>query len=253
MTSKKRSFVSPIHYFWALLFVGFIYIMAPAFMTSTIPQESKVGEQLLAMSPLTASAAHEQIGEGAVGANVPNAVTAVVVYYRGLDTLGEVSVLFLVSTAIGLLLGRERVFKESKTEPNEVVSHARTLVLPHFMLVGLYITLHGHLTPGGGFQGGVMAAGMALLLILADKRIKQIKALHFLEGLAGSLYVLVAVSGIWIVGSFLGQYLPEGSYGKLFSAGIIPIIYMFVGLKVGTEIIGIYQNFQRKGGENESH
>jgi multicomponent Na+:H+ antiporter subunit B len=252
--SSSRKFLNPLHIIWGFLFIGFIYVMVPTLqLSSDTDASSKVGVKLLEMTPLTDEVAKSKIGPDAVGAAIPNAVTAVVVYYRGLDTLGEVSVLFLVATAVGMLLGREKVFKESETKPNKVVSHSRTLVLPHFILVGLYITFHGHLTPGGGFQGGVMAAGMALLLILADKRIKEIKALHFLEGLAGTLYVLVAVSGIWLAETFLGQYLPLGKFNTVFSGGVLPIIYIFVGVKVGTEIIGIYQNFQRKGGEHDNH
>jgi multicomponent Na+:H+ antiporter subunit B len=229
---KKHSFVSPLHLFWGALFVLVFIKMIPALSGSSV--SSFAGAQLLALTPAKSG--------------IPNAVSAVVVFFRGLDTLGEVSVLFLVSSSLGMILGRGNLGHRAESRPNEIVSHSKTLVLPHFLLTGLYITIHGHLTPGGGFQGGVMAAGVALLLILAGDRIKQNRALHFLEGAAGSFYVLIGVSGIWLTGSFLGNFIPlkTEAFGTLFSGGIIPVLYIFIGLKVGTEIIGIYQNFQRK-------
>jgi len=236
----SRKFHNPINIIFAVVFVLMFIKILPAFNNAETAFFQRVGEELLVMAPQSSS------NNEVVGAGIPNAVTAVVVYYRGLDTLGEVSVLFLVATAVGMLFGRDKSTVKKETNPNEIVSHAKTLVLPHFLLTGLYIIVHGHLTPGGGFQGGVMAAGMALLLLLAGDRVKQVKALHFLEGLAGSLYILVALGGIWLGGSFLGQYLPLGEFNRLFSGGILPIIYIFVGIKVGTEIISIYQNFQKE-------
>jgi len=232
----SRKFHNPLNLIWGILFIVIFFPLLSVFKESTVPASNRAGEVLLTMTP----------GVGENGAGIPNAVTAVVVFYRGLDTLGEVSVLFLVSTAVGFIFSKDRSKIKRESNPNEIVRHSKTLVLPHFLLTGLYITIHGHLTPGGGFQGGVMAAGMALLLLLAGERVKQVKVLHFLEGLAGSLYILVALAGLWFAGSFLGQYLPLGEFNTLFSGGILPIIYIFVGIKVGTEIITIYQNFQRK-------
>ena len=228
---KNRTFVSPLHLFWAAIFSYVFIKILPALAPST---QSHAGDELLALTPSLSGA--------------PNAVSAVVVYFRGLDTLGEVSILFLAATALGMLLGGpESAGKTQESQPNAIVAHSKTLVIPHFLLAGLYITLHGHLTPGGGFQGGVMAAGMALLLILAGEKLRFHKALHIIEGLAGSLYVLVALSGLVLAGSFLGNFIPlnEKAFGTLFSAGIIPVLYIFIGLKVGTEIISIYSNFQK--------
>ena len=235
----SRKFHNPINIIFIIVFVLMFIKILPAFNSGETVLSNRAGEKLLAIAPKSQDS-------NILGAGIPNAVTAVVVYYRGLDTLGEVSVLFLVATAVGMLFGRDKSTVKKETNPNEIVSHAKTLVLPHFLLTGLYIIVHGHLTPGGGFQGGVMAAGMALLLLLSGDRVKQVKALHFLEGIAGSMYVLVALAGLWLGGSFLGQYLPLGGFNRLFSGGILPIIYIFVGIKVGTEITSIYQNFQKE-------
>jgi len=229
----SRKFRNPLHLIWGVVFIFLFITIVSVFRQPELIGEARAGEELLALAPTPDH-----------GAGIPNAVTAVVVYYRGLDTLGEVSVLFLVSTAVGLFFSRDKRVSRAETKPNRIVAHAKTLVLPHFLLTGLYIIFHGHLSPGGGFQGGVMAAGMVLLLLLAGDRVKQMKALHFLEGLAGSLYVIAASAGLALAGNFLGQYLPLGTFNTLLSGGILPVIYIFVGIKVGTEIVGLYQNFQ---------
>lgn len=118
------------------------------------------------------------------------------------------------------------------------------------ILTGVYIFTHGHLTPGGGFQGGVLITTAFLLLILADVNLKfNHSILHFVESFSGVFYVMIGLFGLLLIGinSFLDPaILPLGKYGNLFSAGAIPIIYSLVGLKVGSELTTI---IDKMGGE----
>jgi len=85
-----------------------------------------------------------------------NFVTAVVLGYRGLDTLGELSILFAAATAGGLVLGGAQ---QRRGRPaGMILRSGADLLFPLLLVVGLYIVMHGHLTPGGGFQGGVILA-----------------------------------------------------------------------------------------------
>ncbi|MBN2883906.1 MAG: cation:proton antiporter, partial [Clostridia bacterium] len=59
------------------------------------------------------------------------------------------------------------------------------------------------------------------------------------EGIAGTLYVVLGIIGLLAGGYFLINFLPTGVVGNLFSGGIIPIVYVIIGLKVGSEITGI--------------
>ena len=193
----------------------------------------------------------------------PNLVTAVVVTYRGLDTLGEVTVLFISAAGVGLLLRRtrrkeddedlEQGDREEETAgvhkpASEIVETATELLLPMVILFGIYVFLNGHLSPGGGFQGGaIIASGtMFLLLALPESHISRLM-IAVIESLSGFSYVIVGVLGVLLAGGFLdNRIMGLGTYGTLFSAGAIPLIYVFVGLKVGFELSAVLDRFRKE-------
>lgn len=170
-----------------------------------------------------------------------NIVTAIVVTYRGLDTLGEVTVLFLAAAIVGLVLvqDKHRPANESRLRPpvGELLTTGTRFLVPLILLLGVYVFANGHLTPGGGFQGGAIIASAVLLMLLADP------LRHFghgliaaIESLAGLFYVAIGLAGLFLAGGFLdNRLLPLGELGALFSAGAIPVIYSLIGLKVGAE------------------
>jgi len=169
-----------------------------------------------------------------------NIVTAIVVTYRGLDTLGEVTVLFLAATIVGLVLamGRRREQDPLGLAPaGELLTTGSRLLTPLILLLGVYVFVNGHLTPGGGFQGGAILASGALLLLLADPlRHFSHGLISAVESLAGAFYVAIGLAGLVLAGGFLdNRILPLGDLGALFSAGAIPVIYSLIGLKVGAE------------------
>jgi multicomponent Na+:H+ antiporter subunit B len=180
----------------------------------------------------------EEVGSG-------NIVTAIVVGYRGFDTLGEVTVLFISALGVAFLLNRPHQTRmDLKFKPNFMLRVGSKILISFILITSAYIILHGHLTPGGGFPGGAIIASSVLLLYLADDHFRSnIKGFKILEGLAGSLFVIIGLLGLVFATYFLQNFLPSGQVGDLVSAGIIPIIYILVGLKVGSEIAGIVDNF----------
>ncbi len=175
---------------------------------------------------------------------VANAVTTVVVYFRGFDTLGEIAVLFLASLGIGLMLHSNNRCT-LKTESNFILQTASKLLFPIIMLFGVYIMVYGHLSPGGGFQGGVIIASAVLLLLISNKSFEVPHSLiTIIETFAGVSYVLIGLIGLFVLDNFLGNFLPNdiANMGILLSGGIIPIIYILVGLKVGSEMSMMVQN-----------
>ncbi len=215
--------------------------------------------------------AHYYVEKGPQEIGAANIVTAIVVTYRGLDTLGEVTVLFISAAGVGLILRRSRrrtdgephekndTVKDSRTEgtavvhkpASEIVETATELLLPMIMLFGIYVFLNGHLSPGGGFQGGaIIASGtMFLLLALPESHISRLM-IAITESLSGFSYVVIGVLGIIYAGGFLdNRFMDLGTYGDLFSAGAIPLIYTFVGLKVGFELSAVLDRFRKEDSE----
>ncbi len=173
-----------------------------------------------------------------------NMVTSIVVNYRSFDTLGEVTVLFVSILGVGLLLGGRRKRLAFKHAPNFILKHGARLTFGLLIVFGVYMFAHGHVTPGGGFPGGSIIAAAILLLYLADDEFRvKLGAFKFAEGAAGSLYVVIGLIGLLAGGYFLYNFLPTGTVGHLFSAGVIPIVYALIGLKVGSEIAGVVDNF----------
>ena len=174
-----------------------------------------------------------------------NVVTAIVVGYRGFDTLGEVTVLFISAMGVALIFASKSQKRlDLNFKPNFMLRVGSKIIFGIILVTSLYIILHGHLTPGGGFPGGAMIASAILLLYLADDKFRgNIKSFKILEGVAGSLFVIIGLLGLVFATYFLQNFIPQGTVGDLLSSGIIPIIYILVGLKVGSEISGVIDNF----------
>ncbi len=118
-----------------------------------------------------------------------------------------------------------------------IVKTITRLTVGLILLFGIYIVLHGHLTPGGGFAGGVIVALSFIHLMLAFgkevalKKLRQSVAL-FLESLGGILFISIAVLGFF-GGYFFLNFLKKGEPFRLFSAGIIPLCNIAICFKVG--------------------
>lgn len=210
-----------------------------------------------ALSPIAIH--YTEKGPAEVGAS--NLVTAVVVTYRGLDTLGEVTILFVTAAIIGFFLGmihkNDRLKPEgaatenedsSKTiQTSEIFVTASRLLVPIILLLGTYVFINGHLTPGGGFQGGAIVASAFVLLLLAKPQSKlNHTIIRWVESVSGVAFVIIGILGIFLAGGFLdNKILPLGTFGTLLSAGVIPLLYIFIGLKVGSELTNIISHLQK--------
>ena len=132
------------------------------------------------------------------------------------------------------------------------------------VLFGIYIVLFGHLTPGGGFAGGVILASSYLLLMLAFGREFVEKDLPLainskLDCLGALLFALIAILGFVFGGTFFFNFLHQkyqiGESFHLISAGTIPLANIAIGLKVGASlflVIFMLSTFRRDTSANKS-
>lgn len=182
----------------------------------------------------------------------PNVITGILLTYRGIDTLGEVAVLFMVAAAVGLILGAggsqraSDAAKTAATPSSELVQSGAQILFPLILVFAIYVIMNGHLSAGGGFQGGaVMASGVLLLWLARPGQFVDLGSLSVAESAAGVLFVLVGVVGVALAGGFLdSRVLPQGDFGSLFSAGAIPVLSLLLGVKVGCELSVIVGRFR---------
>jgi multicomponent Na+:H+ antiporter subunit B len=127
-----------------------------------------------------------------------------------------------------------------------IVKKTSQLIAGMVFMYGIYVIVHGHLTPGGGFAGGVVIAGSFILVTLAYggdflRLIKEENRTTIVESLATILVIMVAASG-FLFGTkiFFNNFLPKGTVGHLVSAGVLPLYNIFVGTEVAASIFIIF-------------
>ncbi len=129
-----------------------------------------------------------------------------------------------------------------------IVQTIAGILFPMILIFSFYVIMHGHLTPGGGFQGGAIGASAVVMLIVAfgakniEKKIREEKLSAF-ESIGGVVFIAVALLGLVMASTFMSNFLvgdiifgkipPFGSnLGILNSGGILPILNLAVGMKV---------------------
>lgn len=126
-----------------------------------------------------------------------------------------------------------------------IVKTITRLTVGLILLYGIYIVLHGHISPGGGFAGGVIIALSFIHLMLAFGREVALKKLSqavasILESIGGLLFLSIAILGFMGGYFFLNFFINKGKPFDLFSAGIIPLCNIAISLKVGAGLFAIF-------------
>jgi multicomponent Na+:H+ antiporter subunit B len=125
-----------------------------------------------------------------------------------------------------------------------IVKNITRLTIGILFLFGIYIVLHGHLTPGGGFAGGVILALVYILYVLAfgkpesEAKADEKKA-SVVESSGAMMFLAVALLGL-AGGWFFLNLLPKGEPGNILSAGFIPISNLAIMLKVGGGLFAVF-------------
>lgn len=182
-----------------------------------------------------------------------NAVTGMILSYRGFDTLGESCVLFLAVASVMMLLMRDekntdehdlQKLRQEETEyerhPDVILHQAAKLLIPFIFLFAIYVLLNGETSPGGGFSGGTIL-GSGLILFSAAYGPERIR--RFMN--RGS-YTAVRTFGLLLYAGLYGYYIYTGANGlpnRL--EGMTMLIDLAVGLVVACTVYGFYALFAR--------
>jgi multicomponent Na+:H+ antiporter subunit B len=188
----------------------------------------------------------------AVAHHTANVVSSVNFDQRGFDTLGEETI--LLASVIGAAVLLRPSAEEAEMRPQrsgrtlEATKLAGYLLLPVTLLIGFDVVLHGQVTPGGGFQGGVvLATGLHLTYVAGNypalDRLRPLEVFDVGEALGAFAFGALGVAGIAVTGVFLANILPQGTFGQLMSGGTVLALNWAVGLEVGCGAVVLLAHF----------
>jgi len=279
----SRDLTSPSgdrEFFGAMIAVALLLLVGVFVIKTLDVALPEFGEPIFATA--TNAPGMHYITEGLATTGSANQVMSVIHDYRGFDTLLETTVLF---TAIlgtltilrrqarkkvgeverGGVMGEEEISDSVSAGMTSIVKNVSHWVCGFIFLFGVYIVLFGHLSPGGGFAGGVIIVCTFILFTLAFGR-KEIAGLfprklaHNFYSLGALSYLVVGLLGLIVVAdnpAFLKNFLPHGTPFRLFSAGLIPITNIIIGFTVTSAIflvfisLSVLRVVDRKEGERK--
>jgi len=176
-----------------------------------------------------------------------NSVVDVAFDYRAIDTLAEELMIFVAAVGAAVLLAHARdESDEGQAADLEALRAPSTSdLLRTFgpglaavaIVLGVYIVTHGHLSPGGGFQGGVILSTALVLVFVAGRtlaaaRTRPLAPLEVAEAVGAAGFALIGLGGLVFASVFFENFLPLGTKGSLLSAGTIPLSNVAVGIEV---------------------
>jgi multicomponent Na+:H+ antiporter subunit B len=186
-----------------------------------------------------------------------NVVTAIVFDYRGFDTLGEEFILLASVVGVSLLLRQQKDSEDEAhvldTAPDDATRSDAVRVgvlaaVPVLFLLGLWVVAFGLVTPGGGFQGGVILAGAIFLVFLGASfrsyyTLAPTPSLDFLEGAGAAGFTLLGVGGLLAGASYLHNFMGPGVRGTLESGGSMPLLNWATALAVTGAMLLLFSEF----------
>jgi multicomponent Na+:H+ antiporter subunit B len=136
----------------------------------------------------------------------------------------------------------------SGEDMGEIVQTVARWLKGFILIYGIYVVLYGHVTPGGGFAGGVIIAGGLILPILAGgKGVRETSfdriAAPFLDSAGVLLFLALGIMGmLWAGGAFFQNFITTSEEARftLLSGGLIPISNFGLGLKVASSLFLVF-------------
>lgn len=189
-------------------------------------------------------------------AGAENVVTDVILNYRGFDTEGEVTVIFtsLAAVLAVLLMGSpspspRAMPKQTEVPVSVVVRFIVRALAPFIALFAAYVVLNGHVTPGGGFQGGTIAGALVIVLTLvltrqqADRLVPR-KPERVLQAAAPITFFMIALAGLVLFGDYL--YYPRSEDLHWLTVTMLVIVEIGIGVGGASVLVGIFRAMGRE-------
>jgi multicomponent Na+:H+ antiporter subunit B len=185
-------------------------------------------------------------------------VSAISFDYRGVDTLFEEFILFAAVAGVSVLLrplGDERRKQPDEEAPDRqipppspTVGLLAILVAPILLVISLETVTHGQISPGGGFQGGVVLASAVYVIYLATgytnvERFEPGTLVEAADGIGAGGYVFIGILGPLGGVAYLTNVVGLGHPGNFISGGTLPLLNAVVGLEVAAGFVLLAKEF----------
>lgn len=171
---------------------------------------------------------------------------------RAVDTMGEEFILYASVVGVTLLLRDETRSRQAERRTrrlgNDTVRLVGIVMVGGGLLIGLWLMAFGYITPGGGFQGGVVAAGAVVLLYLVGNHrdyrpFRNEHVLDPLEAVGTGGYVVVGLAALVSGAAFLTNLFGLGTTGTLLSSGSIALLNWASAIAVTFAMLLLFAEF----------
>ena len=181
-----------------------------------------------------------------------NLVTGIYLDYRLFDSLFEAGILIAAVSGVTWISQHEIQEKnasfmlDKQITPGLFVTFSR-LVYPFMLMFGIYVILFGHVSPGGGFQGGAIVATAILILYYIDvHKASSIDRILTIEKILFLTILLVASISFFTKGTFFTNPFALGASETVKSIYLITL-NVLIGLKVALGLVAIFTAFLKEG------
>lgn len=181
-----------------------------------------------------------------------NAVASINFDQRGFDTFGEETILFCAVVGVAALLRPVHRERRRTVSSGGIILESTGLLVyllfPLTLVLGVDVVTHGAITPGGGFQGGIiLATGLHLLYVGGRYRLlRQLRPVDWFEhGEAAGvvLFGAIGLAAAALGGRLFANVVPTGTLGDLVSAGTVPLFNLAVGIAVASSVVVLLASF----------
>jgi multicomponent Na+:H+ antiporter subunit B len=199
-------------------------------------------------APVHAHVSARYVAHGAHETGADNLVTGVLLNYRAFDTFGEVMIIFAALAAVMAVLPRGASGAPGGgTAPgipvSPVVGFIIRLTAPFIAAFGAFVIFKGHVSPGGGFQGGVILGALLMMLSLVlgrglDRPLIPARSARWLQAAAPLAFFAVGMLGLGLSGAVLGY--PADPGGELLREFMMIFLEIGIGVGGGAIILGLF-------------